>query len=347
MFTGLPMNDSTSTKSLQHLLRRNLYFISVYLLITYRKFSLPHTLLLKSLTGEAEKVCRKLPTAGKGFSLSFRERGFLPVARIDIKAGSNQTRRMGVRKKRLDEILVDRGLAESRNRAKALIMGGKVRNGTRILDKAGKEFPHDLKLEVEAPPRYVSRGADKLEGFFARFPWPLQGKRFLDVGASTGGFTDYLLQAGALEAICVDVGHGQLHYRLRTDPRIHNLERVNARSLKPAQLPYPDYPLIVMDLSFISLKQVLPAAWKLLEEGGRLIALVKPQFEAGKEEADRFRGVITDPEIRARILSDILGFARGHLHKASEIGVCESPLKGMSGNVEYLAGWERLPPRGS
>jgi len=254
---------------------------------------------------------------------------------------------MGVRKHRLDEILVARGLAESRSQARALIMGGKVRTGTRILDKAGKEFPGDLELEVEAPPRYVSRGADKLEGFFACFPSPVEGIRFLDVGASTGGFTDFLLQAGAAEAICVDVGHGQLHYRLRTDPRVRNLERLNARYLTADHLPYPAYPLVVMDLSFISLKQVLPAVWELLEEGGRLIALVKPQFEAGKEEADRFRGVITDPQIRERILRDILGFAREHLPGAAEIGFCESPVKGMSGNLEYLAGWERLPQRDS
>lgn len=254
---------------------------------------------------------------------------------------------MGVRKKRLDEILLARGLAESRSQAKALIMGGKIRHGTRILDKAGKEFPDDLELELEAPPRYVSRGADKLEGFFSRFPWPLKGIRFLDVGASTGGFTDFLLQAGAAEAICVDVGHGQLHYRLRMDPRVSNLERLNARYLQTGQLPYPDYPLIVMDLSFISLKQVLPVAWELLQEGGRIIALVKPQFEAGKEEADRFRGVITDPGIRERILEDILGFARDRLPGAAPVGSCESPVKGISGNVEYLAGWERLPERGS
>ena len=209
---------------------------------------------------------------------------------------------------RLDELLVERGMADNRSRAKALIMAGKVRHGTEILDKAGKEYPVDLEVALEEPSPYVSRGAEKLAGYLATFPWEVAGKRVLDIGASTGGFTDFLLQAGATEATCVDVGHGQLHYKLRQDPRVTNLERVNARHLEPQQLPHPAYPLIVMDLSFISLKLILPVAWRFLEPDGLLVALVKPQFEAGKEEADRFRGVITDPAIR-----------------------------------EYLAGWTRWP----
>ncbi len=241
----------------------------------------------------------------------------------------------------MDELLVDRGLADSRSQAKALIMAGKVRTGTTILDKAGREVPEDIDLELEAPPRFVSRGAEKLEGFLTRYPWPVAGKCFLDVGASTGGFSDYLLQAGASEGTCVDVGHGQLHYKLRTDPRILNLERINARHLTADQLPHPAYPLIVMDLSFISLKLILPVVWNFLEAGGLLVALIKPQFEAGKAEADRFKGVITDPEIRERILQDILAFAGGNLSGARLIGWCESPISGMNGNLEYLAGWTR------
>jgi 23S rRNA (cytidine1920-2'-O)/16S rRNA (cytidine1409-2'-O)-methyltransferase len=254
---------------------------------------------------------------------------------------------MEKRRIRLDELVVARGWAETRSRAKALIMAGKVRQGTRILDKAGREVPEDLEIKLEAPARFVSRGADKLAGYFAACPWPVAGRRFLDIGASTGGFSDFLLQAGAAEGTCVDVGHGQLHYKLRTDPRIHNLERVNARHLTPAMLPHPCYPLIVMDLSFISLKLILPVAWPLLEPGGRLIALIKPQFEAGKEEADRGRGVISDPLIRERILHEIRDFALARLPGCRLAGWCESPITGMSGNLEYLAGWERAQPGGT
>jgi len=244
-------------------------------------------------------------------------------------------------RKRLDEILVERGLAESRSRAKALIMAGKVRHGTEILDKAGKEYPVEIDLELEEPSRYVSRGAEKLAGWFAGHPWEIAGKRFLDIGASTGGFSDFLLQEGAVEGTCVDVGHGQLHYKLRQDPRILNLERINARHLQPGQLPHSGYPLVVMDLSFISLKLILPVAWSFLEPGGLMVSLIKPQFEAGKEEADRFRGVITDPEIRQRILNEVLDFAAEALPDCELAGWCESPITGMNGNLEYLAGWIR------
>jgi 23S rRNA (cytidine1920-2'-O)/16S rRNA (cytidine1409-2'-O)-methyltransferase len=250
---------------------------------------------------------------------------------------------MGKSKMRLDELLVERGLAENRSRAKALIMAGKVRSGTEILDKAGKDYPVDLDLEVAAPARFVSRGAEKLEGYFAAHPWEVKGKRLLDIGASTGGFTDYLLQSGVTEATCVDVGHGQLHYKLRQDERVINMERVNARHLKPTQLPHSAYPLIVMDLSFISLKLILPVAWGFLEEGGLMVSLIKPQFEAGKAEADRFRGVITDPAIRERILNEVLDFAKTHLADCQLVGWCESPISGMNGNLEFLAGWTRLP----
>ena len=244
---------------------------------------------------------------------------------------------------RLDELLVERGLAENRSRAKALIMAGKVRRGTEILDKAGKEYPLDIELEVAAPARYVSRGAEKLAGYFAAFPWEVSGRHLLDIGASTGGFTDYLLQEGVTEATCVDVGHGQLHYKLRQDERVINMERVNARHLQASQLPHPAYPLIVMDLSFISLKLILPVAWGFLEEGGLMVSLIKPQFEAGKAEADRFRGVITDPAIRERILNEVLDFASANLEGSQLVGWCESPISGMNGNLEYLAGWTRPP----
>ncbi len=253
--------------------------------------------------------------------------------------GSTHT--MGKGGIRLDELLVRRGLAENRSRAQALVLAGQVRHGSHVLDKAGKLVPEDMELTVQAPARYVSRGADKLAGWFAAHPWPVAGKRFLDIGASTGGFTDYLLQAGAAEGTCVDVGRGQLHYRLRTDPRILNLEQVNARHLDTVPLPHPCYPLIVMDLSFISLRLVLPAAWRRLEPGGLLVALIKPQFEAGKQEADRARGVIRDPELRARLRDGILEFAARHLPGSRLVGWIESPLAGADGNREFLAGWTR------
>lgn len=242
---------------------------------------------------------------------------------------------------RLDELLVVRGLAENRSRAKALIMAGKVRHGTEVLDKAGKEYPLEHELTMEESSRYVSRGAEKLAGYLKTHPWDVSGRRFLDLGASTGGFSDYLLQHGAIEGTCVDVGHGQLHYKLRQDPRIINMERVNARHLKEEDLPHRDYPLIVMDLSFISLKLILPVAWKFLQADGLMVCLIKPQFEAGKEEADRFRGVITDDSIRERILNDLLAFAEERLPGCQLVGWCESPISGMNGNLEYLAGWTR------
>lgn len=254
-----------------------------------------------------------------------------------------------IRRKRLDELLVERGLADSRNQAKALIMAGKVRSGTTILDKAGKTFPEDIQLEMEQAPRFVGRGGEKLDGFLEQFPLDVSGMTILDVGASTGGFTDCLLQRGAAHAVCVDVGHGQLHYKLQTDPRVTNLERMNARHINAGDLPFPAYPLIVMDLSFISLKAVLPAIWPLLEPGGTLIALIKPQFEAGKAEADAGGGVIRDPELRDSIVQSVVDWANKELDGSTLSGFCPSPIAGMSGNQEFLAGWSKqaVPPQES
>ncbi|MBL9199671.1 MAG: TlyA family RNA methyltransferase, partial [Opitutaceae bacterium] len=154
---------------------------------------------------------------------------------------------------RLDELLVVRGLAESRAQAKALIMSGRVRRGTERLDKPGKEFPADTELTVERPPRFVSRGGEKLAVALSHFAIDLQGTHVLDVGASTGGFTDCALQAGAADVVCVDVGRAQLHARLRADPRVTNLEKINARHLRASDLPRAEFDAIVMDLSCISL----------------------------------------------------------------------------------------------
>lgn len=242
---------------------------------------------------------------------------------------------------RLDELLVQRGLADSRTQAKALILAGQVRHGTEILDKAGKAYAPDLPVEVRTPPRFVSRGGEKLEAALDAFAIDPAGLTFLDIGASTGGFTDCLLQRGAARAVCVDVGRAQLHGKLLADPRVSNLEQINARHLRPEDLPRPAYPLIVIDVSFISLKRILEPAWSCLEPGGHLIALVKPQFEAEKEEADRGRGVIRDPDIRRRCLEKILAFADTQLPGAHRLGAIDSPIAGGDGNREYLAAWKR------
>jgi 23S rRNA (cytidine1920-2'-O)/16S rRNA (cytidine1409-2'-O)-methyltransferase len=241
-------------------------------------------------------------------------------------------------KLRLDELLVARGLSATRSQAKALIMSGRVRHGTERLDKPGKEYPEDHELSVDQPPRFVSRGGEKLAAYLEKFPIDLAGAHVLDVGASTGGFTDCALQAGAASATCVDVGHGQLHDRLRRDPRVTSLEKVNARTLQPGSLPRPAYDAVVMDLSFISLRSVLPAVWPFLRPGGTLIALVKPQFEAGKTEVDRGEGVIRDDAVRARVLAEVRDFALRELAGSSLHGEMECPVHGADGNREYLLG---------
>jgi 23S rRNA (cytidine1920-2'-O)/16S rRNA (cytidine1409-2'-O)-methyltransferase len=245
---------------------------------------------------------------------------------------------MSAAKQRLDELLVTRGLADSRSQAKALIMSGRVRRGTERLDKPGKEFPGDLDLTIDQPPRFVSRGGEKLAGFLARFPVDLRGAHVVDIGASTGGFTDCALQAGAADVVCVDVGRAQLHAKLRGDPRVTNLEQVNARHLGPGDLPRTDFDVAVMDLSFISLRAVLPAVWPLLRTGGRLIALVKPQFEAGKVEVDKGRGVIRDPAVQDKVLADITAFALQELPGSTLLGSMDSPITGTDGNREFLLG---------
>ena len=245
---------------------------------------------------------------------------------------------MASTRQRLDELLVSRGLADSRSQAKALIMSGRVLHGTERLDKPGKEFPADIELIVEQPPRFVSRGGEKLQGFIEKFGLELTGAHVLDVGASTGGFTDCALQHGAADVVCVDVGRAQLHARLRADPRVTNLEKINARNLRPEDLPRADYDAIVMDLSFISLKSVLPAVWPLLRAGGTLVALVKPQFEAGKAEVDKGRGIIRDAAVQDAVLADIQGFALAQLPASRLVGTMDSPITGTDGNREFLLG---------
>lgn len=242
---------------------------------------------------------------------------------------------------RLDELLVSLGLAPSRAQAKALIMAGRVRLGTERLDKPGKEYPSDTAITVDQPPRFVGRGGEKLEGALDHFAIKLGGANVLDVGASTGGFTDCALQRGAAHVTAIDVGRAQMHSRLLADPRVTSIERLNARHLKPSDLPLAVYDAIVIDVSFISLKLILPAVWPFLRPGGTLIALVKPQFEAGKEDVDQGRGVIRDAAVRDRVLEEITAFA-AELPSARLIGTMESPITGADGNHEFLIAVERL-----
>jgi 23S rRNA (cytidine1920-2'-O)/16S rRNA (cytidine1409-2'-O)-methyltransferase len=243
---------------------------------------------------------------------------------------------MASAKLRLDELLVVRGLAPSRAQAKALIMSGRVLRGTERLDKPGKEFPSDIELIVEQPPRFVSRGGEKLAGAIEQFALDLSGAHVLDVGASTGGFTDCALQAGAADVVCIDVGRAQLHPKLLADPRVTNLEKINARHIASAPLPRSEFDFILMDLSFISLKTVLRPVWPLLALGGTLVALVKPQFEAGKLEVDKGRGVIRDAHVQERALGDVRDFALGQLPGAELLGSVDSPITGTDGNREFL-----------
>jgi 23S rRNA (cytidine1920-2'-O)/16S rRNA (cytidine1409-2'-O)-methyltransferase len=246
------------------------------------------------------------------------------------------------KKLRLDELLVARGFAESRAQAKALVMTGRVLRGTERLDKPGKEFPADLELTIEHPPRFVSRGGEKLAAALAHFALDLRDAHVLDVGASTGGFTDCALQAGAADVVCVDVGRAQLHAKLRADPRVTNLQKLNARHLTAAGLPRAKFDAIVMDLSFISLTAVLPAVWPLLRVGGVLVALVKPQFEAGKDEADKGRGVIRDPAVQDAVLARVRDFALVELRGAALLGTMDSPNTGADGNREFLLALRQL-----
>jgi 23S rRNA (cytidine1920-2'-O)/16S rRNA (cytidine1409-2'-O)-methyltransferase len=251
---------------------------------------------------------------------------------------------MSAAKLRLDELLVARGLAPTRAKAKAYVMAGLVRAGTERLDKPGREYPADFPVVLVQADRFVSRGGEKLQGWLDAHALDLRGAHVLDVGASTGGFTDCALQAGAASVTCVDVGRAQLHGKLLADPRVTNLEQVNARHLDPAALPRPAYDAVVMDLSFISLRSVLPAVWSALRPGGTLVALVKPQFEAGKAEVDKGQGIIRDPAVQQRVLDDVRAFALDQLPGARLVATMDSPITGTDGNREFLLGLEKSPP---
>jgi 23S rRNA (cytidine1920-2'-O)/16S rRNA (cytidine1409-2'-O)-methyltransferase len=228
-------------------------------------------------------------------------------------------------KKRLDVLLVERGLAASRAQAQALVMAGLVPG----YDKAGQQVAEDVPLEVGAPPRFVSRGGEKLWHALDAFGVDPRGRDCLDLGASTGGFTDVLLQRGAARVVAVDVGYGQLHPRLRDDPRVTVLERTNARQL--TALPFPPS-LVVCDVSFISVRLVLPPALALAAPGWEAVVLVKPQFEAGRGEVGR--GVVRDDAVRARVVREVAEAALSW--GATPRGVVDSGLPGPKGNRELL-----------
>ena len=236
-------------------------------------------------------------------------------------------------KKRLDVLLTERGLAESRQKAQAVIMAGQVYSGERRLDKAGLALEEDTPLEIRGQTlRYVSRGGLKLEKAMTAFPITLAGKTAADIGASTGGFTDCMLQNGAARVYAVDVGYGQLAWAIRNDPRVVCLERTNARYLTAEQIPEPlDFASI--DVSFISLGLILPALRPLLKEEGEVAALVKPQFEAGREKVGK-KGVVRDPAVHLEVLEQFLRHAA--LADFSVKGLDFSPIRGPEGNIEYL-----------
>ena len=240
---------------------------------------------------------------------------------------------MKPRKERIDVLLVERGMAESRAKAQALILAGQVVVGDQRVDKPGTQVSVDaeLRLKGEVLP-YVSRGGLKLKAALDLFWLVLRGRVCADIGASTGGFTDCLLQEGAVRVHAIDVGYGQLHEKLRTDPRVRSRERVNARYLTAEDLP-EKVGVAVIDVSFISLTQVLPAVLPFLEPGGLLVALVKPQFEAGRERIGK-GGVVRDAAARQEAIDTVEAFTREQ--GLTVRGVMDSPVPGPAGNVEAL-----------
>jgi len=239
---------------------------------------------------------------------------------------------------RLDQALVERGLCPSREKATRAVMAGQVRINGQPARKPGQRVKPEDALALTETERFVSRGGHKLEHALTHFALDVTGWTTVDLGASTGGFTDCLLQHGAARVYAVDVGRGQLAWKLRQDSRVIVMEGVNARSLTPAQFspPFARVDLAVMDCSFISLRKILPSAIELVQPGAMMVALIKPQFEAGKAEADRGGGVITDPRIHERVLAELRAFVAG-TGRLDWRGVTESPLLGPAGNKEFLA----------
>ncbi len=238
-----------------------------------------------------------------------------------------------IEKKRLDALLVERGLEQSRERAKALIMAGQVYVNDQKADSAGQAYPTDVRIEVRGNTlKYVSRGGLKLEKALDHFHIDPADRIVMDVGASTGGFTDCLLQRGARRVYAVDVGYGQLAWSVRTDPRVVCMERTNIRYVTPDQVP-DRLDLAVIDVSFISLRLVLPAVKALLADEAEVVALIKPQFEAGREKVGK-KGVVREPETHREVIENTLAFAREMGFGVK--GLTFSPIRGPEGNIEFL-----------
>ena len=236
-------------------------------------------------------------------------------------------------KKRLDCLLFEKGFAQSRERAKILIMEGLVYVNHQKYDKPGESVPVDAEIEVRGKGlAYVSRGGLKLEKAMQQFPILLEGKTTMDIGASTGGFTDCMLQNGAVRVYAVDVGYGQLAWKLRSDSRVVNLERTNVRYLTAEQVP-EQVDFFSVDVSFISLSLVLPAARPFLKEGGEAVCLIKPQFEAGREKVGK-KGVVRDRAVHREVIEKVVQLALSEGY--SPLGLTYSPVKGPEGNIEYL-----------
>jgi len=237
-------------------------------------------------------------------------------------------------RKRLDVLLLEKGLAETRSQAQALVLAGLVPG----YEKPGQLVDENTELRVERPPPFVSRGGEKLRNALDAFGIEVEGTDCVDVGASTGGFTDCLLQAGAARVIAIDVGYGQLHPRLRSDPRVLVLERTNARTLR--ELPFAPH-LVVCDVSFISVTKALPPVLALARPGWEAVVLVKPQFEAGR--ADAPKGVVRDPEVQQNVLRSVTEAARAW--GGDTVGVVDSGLPGPKGNREFFVHLVNHPPR--
>ena len=238
-----------------------------------------------------------------------------------------------MKKDRLDQLLVLRGLCDSREQAKRLILAGEVRSGDRILDKPSTQLAADAPLAIKDKPRFVGRGGLKLEGALDAFQIDPTGWVCIDVGASTGGFTDCLLQRGALRVHSVDVGTNQLVWKLRNDPRVVVKEQFNARHMVPDNIG-ENVRLAVMDLSFISLTKVIPAVFSVLDPGGAVVCLIKPQFELRREDIAK-GGIVRDPALHERAIEKIREFVTAH--GCEWRGLIPSPITGMDGNQEFLA----------
>jgi 23S rRNA (cytidine1920-2'-O)/16S rRNA (cytidine1409-2'-O)-methyltransferase len=241
-------------------------------------------------------------------------------------------------KVRLDQLVFERGLAPSRERARALVLAAQVTVDGQPISKAGAQVEGDADVALVAPDHpYVGRGGLKLAHALDAFQIDVTGREALDIGASTGGFTDVLLQRGAVRVVALDVGHGQLDWKLRNDPRVVVIEHFNARHLTLANLPAPvDFACI--DVSFISLRQIFPVLPPILNPGADVVALVKPQFEAGREEVRK--GVIRDPVIHARVVEEVAGAAAAV--GLASLGTAPSPITGQKGNVEFLMHLRRM-----